>query len=70
MVSLLDLKPAGAWTERLMGFTRDIWIEYLQEPTALIPPHSYVESCHQHDPTSLVHIGPHTLTGECRITHI
>jgi hypothetical protein len=56
-----------AWAGKLIEFTRTVWVTYLQD-TGISSRLYSVKTSHRHDLRKLVHLGPHTLTGEHVIT--
>lgn len=64
VTDLLDLLPSGGDLRQFSAFSRDEWVNHLQN-TALSLDYAIKRTCNRHGPLHPVHIGSSTLDGNC-----
>jgi hypothetical protein len=62
VTDLLDLYPSEGDIKQFSAFSRDEWVDHLQN-TSLSPDYAIKRTCGRHDSLHPVHIGSNTLDG-------
>jgi len=64
VTDLLDLRPSEGDIKQFSAFSRDEWVNHLQN-TSFSLDYAIKRTCGRHDPLHPVHIGSNTLDGNC-----